>query len=131
LIRRTQLVFVPMLFLTPAAAVTLLVALGSILGELPELLRKRAHPERLLVIVADGWYSVGPALVIATLAAGAAHDATSGVLLLALAAQIAFDLVASALREVDVDEAALGVLCGDGVGDAFEDRPQLRRRSAA
>ena len=47
LIRPTQLVFVPMLFLTPAAAVPLLVALGSMLGELPDLLRRRAHPERL------------------------------------------------------------------------------------
>src|SRR3954449_8457200 len=65
LIRPTQVVFVPMLFLTPAATVPVLVALGSILGELPELLRRRAHPERIAVIVADGWYAIGPALVIA------------------------------------------------------------------
>ena len=47
LIRPTQIVFVPMLFLTPAAAVPLLVTLGGVLGELPDLLRRRAHPERL------------------------------------------------------------------------------------
>ena len=35
------------LFLTPAAAVPLLVTLGGVLGELPDLLRKLAHPERL------------------------------------------------------------------------------------
>ena len=44
LIRPTQLVFVPMLFLTPAAAVPLLVALGSVLGELPELLAPARAP---------------------------------------------------------------------------------------
>ena len=52
LIRPTQIVFVPMLFLTPAAAVPLLVTLGGVLGELPDLLRRRAHPERLAVVIA-------------------------------------------------------------------------------
>ena len=78
LIRPTQLVFVPMLFLTPAAAVPLLVALGAVLGELPDLARRRAHPERLLVIVADGWYAVGPALIIAAFSDGNAVDAGVG-----------------------------------------------------
>jgi PAS domain-containing protein len=99
LIRPTQIVFVPMLFLTPAAAVPALVVIGSVIGELPDLVRRRAHRERLLVTVADGWYAVGPAIVIAALADNAAHDATWEVLVLALAAQIAFDLVASMLRE--------------------------------
>ena len=49
LIRPTQIVFVPMLFLTPAAAVPALVVIGSLIGELPDLLRQHAHPERLLV----------------------------------------------------------------------------------
>ena len=99
LIRPTQIVFVPMLFLTPAAAVPALVVAGSLIGELPDLLRRRAHPERALVAVADGWYAVGPAIVIAVLAGGAAHDATWDVLLLALAAQLSCDFAASLLRE--------------------------------
>jgi hypothetical protein len=99
LIRPSQIVFVPLLFLTPAAAVPLLVALGSVLGDLPELIRRRAHPERLAVIIADGWYAVGPALVIAALASNSAGEAAWYVLVLALAAQIAFDLAASTLRE--------------------------------
>ena len=93
LIRPTEVVFVPMLLLTPAAGVPLLVAVGSALGELPELLRKRAHPERLAVTVADGCYSVGPALVVLGLGQG------TGALLLALAAQFATDLVVSSVRE--------------------------------
>src|SRR4051812_20870896 len=100
LIRPTEVVFVPMLFLTPAAAVPALVALGSLLGELPELLRHRAHPERILVILADGWYAVGPALlIIAAGDPGAAQQVGAGILLAALAAQFGTDLVASTARE--------------------------------
>ncbi|WP_157592004.1 SpoIIE family protein phosphatase [Solirubrobacter soli] len=99
LIRPTELVFVPMLFLTPAAAVPLLVAIGALLGELPELFRRRAHPERLLVVIADGWYSIGAALIIAAFSDGNAVDAAWGILLLALAAQLCFDFAASTLRE--------------------------------
>ncbi|MDA0179497.1 SpoIIE family protein phosphatase [Solirubrobacter phytolaccae] len=94
LIRPTQVVFVPMLFLTPAAAVPLLVTLGAVLGELPDLLRKRAHPERLAVVVADGWYAIGPALVVVAIG-----EPTLAVLALALLAQFAGDYAASAARE--------------------------------
>ncbi len=99
LVRPTQLVFVPLLFLTPAEAVPALVAVGSVLGDLPEIVLRRAHPERVLVTVADSWYSVGPALVIAVLVSGDQMDAAWGVLLLALGAQFAVDLAASTLRE--------------------------------
>ena len=99
LIRPTEVVFVPMLFLTPAAAVPVLITLGAILGELPELLHRRAHPERIPLIVADGWYAIGPALVISLLAEGPAHEAGAAVLLLALAAQFGSDFIASTLRE--------------------------------
>jgi PAS domain-containing protein len=95
LIRPTEIVFVPMLFLTPAEAVPALVALGSLLGDAPEIARRRAHPERLAVVVADGWYAVGPALVVAALGS----EPEYGVLVLALAAQFSTDLVATTLRE--------------------------------
>ncbi|HEY6890239.1 MAG TPA: SpoIIE family protein phosphatase, partial [Solirubrobacter sp.] len=73
--------------------------IGSVLGELPELVRRRAHPERVLVIISDGWYSVGAALIIAAFSDGNAVDAAWGILLLALAAQLCFDFAASTLRE--------------------------------
>jgi PAS domain-containing protein len=95
LIRPTQIVFVPMLFLTPPEAVPALVALGGLLGDAPDILRHRAHPERLAIVVADGWYSVGPALVVAALGS----EPEYGVLLLALAAQLSTDLTATMLRE--------------------------------
>ena len=95
LIRPTEIVFVPMLFLTPVEAVPALVALGALLGDTPEIIRHRAHPERLAVVIADSWYSVGPALVVAALGS----EPTYGVLLAALAAQLSTDLVVTMLRE--------------------------------
>ena len=99
LIRPTQLVFVPMVFLMPAAWIPALVGLGSVLGELPDIAWRKAHPERLCVVVSDAWYSVGPALVIVLLASGTGAEASWGVLGLAAAALAATDLVASSLRE--------------------------------
>ena len=99
LLRPTQLVFIPLAFLTPAAWVPALVVLGSALGELPELVRRRARPERLLVVVSDGWYSVGPALVIAASGLTGGQRGAWGVLALAVAAQFATDLAASSARE--------------------------------
>ena len=99
LIRPTQLVFVPMIFLMPAAWVPALVGLGSVLGELPDIAWRKAHPERLCVVVSDAWYSVGPAAVIVLLASGTGAEASWGVIGLAAVALVATDLVASSLRE--------------------------------
>jgi PAS domain-containing protein len=99
LIRPTQLAFVPMAFLTPAPWLPALVGLASVLGELPDVLRRRAPLERVLVVLADSWYSVGPALVIAAAGANSGEAAGWGVLLVALAAQFAVDLAASSARE--------------------------------
>src|SRR4051794_29092346 len=99
LLRPTQLVFVPMVFLTPAPWVPALVGIGHLLGELPDIMSQKANPERLLVIVGDAWYAVGPALVIALLGTGIGGETAWGVLVLALAAQFATDLAASSLRE--------------------------------
>src|SRR4051794_12940003 len=93
LIRPTQLALVPMAFLTPAPWLPALVGLGAALGELPDILRRGARPERVLVVLNDGWYSVGPALVLAVSGASSGQDAAWGVLAVALGAQFAVDLV--------------------------------------
>jgi anti-anti-sigma regulatory factor len=95
----TQLVFVPMLFLLPPEAVPALVAAGSLLGALPEIVLGRVHPERALFAVAGSWYAVGPALVFALFDPGAPSWDDAGVYVLALLAQFAGDFVASTLRE--------------------------------
>ncbi len=94
----TQTVFVPMLFALPASVVPLLVPLALALGMLPQVLRRDVAPGWLLTALANSWFAIGPALVLVL-----AHDHSpvgrSGVLLGALAAQFAFDFVASAARE--------------------------------
>jgi anti-anti-sigma factor len=99
LVGPTQLVFVPMLFLAPAEAVPALVAAGLVLSVLPEIVLRRAHPERALVAVADSWFAVGPAAVFALLSPGEPGWGDLDVYLLALAAQFALDFAVSTLRE--------------------------------
>jgi anti-anti-sigma regulatory factor len=114
----TQLVFVPMLFLLPPEAVPALVALGSVLSVLPEVLLRRAHLERAVVAVADSWYAVGAAAVFALLGPGAPDWSDVGIYVLALVAQFAVGGGVSAAREwfgagIHPRELApvLGVVC--------------------
>src|SRR4051794_33141062 len=99
LVRPTELVLVPMLFLLPPPLVPGLVAAGSVFSVLPEILRRRAHPERIVVAIADSMHAVGPAVVVTLLAPAEPTDAAAGVYLLALAAQFAVDFVTSTARE--------------------------------
>jgi PAS domain S-box-containing protein len=99
LIRPTELVLVPMLFLLPTPAVPALVAAGSVLSVLPEILRRRAHPERIVVAIADSMYAVGPALVVTLLAPADPTQAAAGVYVLALLAQFGVDFATSTARE--------------------------------
>jgi HD-GYP domain-containing protein (c-di-GMP phosphodiesterase class II) len=94
----TQLVFVPMFVLLPPGLVPLLVAAAFLLGDAPDYVRGRIHPERGLLHLFSSWHAVGPALVL-TLAGGpAATWGTAPVFALALAAQVAFDYGSSVVR---------------------------------
>ena len=64
----SQLVFMPMLLLAPPALVPLLVAASFLVGRLPSYLRGAVHPTRLVFVLADAVYAVGPAVVVALLA---------------------------------------------------------------
>src|SRR3712207_6776512 len=55
-----QLVFVPMLFLVSLPLVPLLVAGAFLLGEAPDFIRGRTHPDRWLHCVGDAWFALGP-----------------------------------------------------------------------
>ena len=96
----TQLIFVPMLFLLPAPLVPLLVALGLVLGLLPDVIRRRANPQQLLVQLHNSLHALGAALVL--ILAGEPSPSLArwplSVLLLALLAQFGFDFVGAALR---------------------------------
>jgi putative nucleotidyltransferase with HDIG domain len=94
----TQAVFVPMLFAVPVSLVPLLVALSLALGLAPAILAGRTHVSRILSVPGNSWFAVGPSLVL-LLAHDQRPDADWGILLLALAAQLACDFSADAVRE--------------------------------
>jgi HD-GYP domain-containing protein (c-di-GMP phosphodiesterase class II) len=87
----TQLVFVPMLFLLPLELVPLSVAAGVMLGNVLELVEGRIRLERVLGRLGDATYSLGPVLVLVAAGSPDPEEAAPLVLLLALAAQFAFE----------------------------------------
>jgi HD-GYP domain-containing protein (c-di-GMP phosphodiesterase class II) len=95
----TQLVFVPMVILLPPSTVPLLVVGFSLAGNLGRVLRGALHPQRALLSVGDGWYALGPALVLAIAAQPEPSWSGLPVYGSALAAQFGFDLVGSVLRD--------------------------------
>lgn len=95
----TELVLVPMLFLVPAAEVPLLVALGFILGGLPDILRGRLQAERAFVRLSYSWHCIGPTLVFILARPGAPSWHDWPIYALALGAQFAFDFASSMARE--------------------------------
>jgi len=95
----TQLAFVPLAFVTPAALLPAVVGIAWLLRRVPDIARGRSSGKRAWVAIGNGWFAVGPALV---LLAGGAHDASeAGIALLcaALVALFAVDLLVSELRE--------------------------------
>lgn len=95
----TQVVLVPMLFVAPVAWVPLLVVAGILIANLVEHWRGTIHLERVLIRFANGWYVLGPVLVLGL--AGEAPPAISAAPLYlgALAAQFAVDFASAAVHE--------------------------------
>jgi len=89
----TQLAFVPMLWLLPAPLVPLCVVAALLLWALPDVVRRRHSPQRLLTAVGNAGYAFAPAVVFAV-AAPSWRTA-----LIALVAQCALDSALSIARE--------------------------------
>jgi putative nucleotidyltransferase with HDIG domain len=94
----TQAVFVPMLFAVPVTLVPLLVPLALALGMVPRVLRREVSPSWLSTALGNSWFSLGAALVLA-LANDHSPRGNIDILVLALAAQLAFDFLASVVRD--------------------------------
>jgi putative nucleotidyltransferase with HDIG domain len=95
----TELVFVPMLFLLPTPSVPLLVAGGMLLGNLPDYLRGRTKPERIVLSLGDSWHAVPPVLVLVLAGAQTLGPEHWAIYLVALLTQFAGDFVISTARE--------------------------------
>jgi HD-GYP domain-containing protein (c-di-GMP phosphodiesterase class II) len=93
----TEPVFIAMLFLVPPHFIPFAVCAGLILGELPEIVRRRKPLDRLAIWIAASWFSVGPALVIFLWASGAPRWTSLPIYAGALAAQFVFDYASTFL----------------------------------
>ena len=93
----TQLAFVPLLFAMPVSIVPIAVVAASLLARVPDLLHGEVRPSRLVHVIGNSWFSVGPAAVFAV-ASIAPSAAAPGLLIAALAAQFIVDFSLSALR---------------------------------
>ncbi|MEA2385856.1 MAG: hypothetical protein QOJ22_30 [Thermoleophilaceae bacterium] len=111
-----QFVFVPMLFIVPLPLVPLLVAGAFILGELPSYIRGRVPPSRAICCIGDSWFTLGPVIVLATLAHGEAASLDSlWIYVAAFGAQVAVGSVMGLVGEwlagdVDFKEALSSTL---------------------
>jgi putative nucleotidyltransferase with HDIG domain len=94
-----QLVLVPMLFVVPVAYVPLLVAAGTVLGNLIDYARGTIHLERVFLRIVNAWHALGPALVLGLAGEGPPSLDQWPLYLGALAAQFALDFASAAVYE--------------------------------
>jgi HD-GYP domain-containing protein (c-di-GMP phosphodiesterase class II) len=93
----TQLTFVPLMFTMAPALVPPAVVLGLMLAAIPELARGQLRPARLVKMVGNAWFTIGPVLVFVIAGVSPRH-AGPWLLLTALGAQFAGDFLAAAVR---------------------------------
>jgi putative nucleotidyltransferase with HDIG domain len=109
----TQVAFVPLLFAVPLPLVPVAVPAVWALAKLPAVARGELRPARLVAVVHNSWFALGPVLVLALAAADAPSQAGPGVLIAAFAAQFALDFAASAVREALARGASLREQLGE------------------
>jgi HD-GYP domain-containing protein (c-di-GMP phosphodiesterase class II) len=116
-----QLLFVAMLALAPLPLVPAMVAVGAVLGVIPDFVRGMWHWDRTVTTVGDCWFAVGPVLVLAALAPEAATLALAEIYVLAYVAQLAGDFLWTLTRDRLVDRLPLGEVVRYFVGCARVD----------
>ena len=98
-----QLLFVSVALICPLPYVAIVVATASVLSMIPDAIEGAWHPERWVGRLADCWFCLGPVIVLALLAPGEASLAHAWVYMLALGAQLLFDVAWALVRDVVVD----------------------------
>jgi HD-GYP domain-containing protein (c-di-GMP phosphodiesterase class II) len=93
----TEAVFVVMWFVLPLRALPLTVCAAMLLGKLPEVVRGRMPVDRLVLTVANCWFSIGPFLVLYIAGTHGPRWADVPFYVAALVAQFLFDFAAAFL----------------------------------
>jgi HD-GYP domain-containing protein (c-di-GMP phosphodiesterase class II) len=104
----TELILVPMLFLLPTPIVPFVVSLSWALGRLIDYTTGATSVHRAFHVFGDCWHAVGPALVL--IVAGAQVFAWDEwpIYVVALVAQLGFDLGANTIRTWLIDGTSPG-----------------------
>ena len=92
-----QLALVPVLFMLPPWLVPVAMAASIVIARLPDVVRGRVVPARLLLAPANAWFTVGPAAVLAATGVPSPEEAGILILVAMLVAQIATDFAVSVL----------------------------------
>jgi putative nucleotidyltransferase with HDIG domain len=95
----SQIAFVPLLFVIPLALVPPAVVTAYAIARTDRMIRGELSPGRLLVVIPNAWFAVGPVAVF-TIAGVEPRDAGAVLLITALVAEFAVDFLVSALRDV-------------------------------
>ena len=89
----TEAIFVVMWFVLPVPTLPLAVCAAMLLSRIPDVVRGRMPPDRLALMIASCWFSVGAALVLYAAGTDAPRWEDVPIYLAALAAQFVFDFV--------------------------------------
>jgi diguanylate cyclase (GGDEF)-like protein/PAS domain S-box-containing protein len=96
--RPVMLVLPAMLLLLPAGAMPIAILAGHVAAQVPDVLRRRLPPRRLLMGVADSWFALPSAILLGLTGIPSTWHGALAVALVAVAAQFALDFVVSGLR---------------------------------
>jgi HD-GYP domain-containing protein (c-di-GMP phosphodiesterase class II) len=88
-----------MLVLLPPALVPVAVAVAITLGNVPDYVRGRTHPDRTMLVLGDSWHALVPAALVAVAAPTEPAWSAWPVYAAAVGSQFATDYVVTTLRE--------------------------------
>jgi HD-GYP domain-containing protein (c-di-GMP phosphodiesterase class II) len=119
-----QLALVPTLFLLPGWLVPVSMMTGIVLARMPDVVRGRTAPARLLLSPGNAWFTVGPAAVLLAAGSPSPQDAGIAVLVAMIVAQIGTDFLISSIfhlrtRNIPFDEQLLESLWVYGIDVAL------------
>jgi diguanylate cyclase (GGDEF)-like protein/PAS domain S-box-containing protein len=93
-----QLALVPMLILLPPGEIPLAVSAAHVVAAVPDVVRGRETPFRVLLSLANAWYCLAPALLLAWIGLPGDLPGMIGVCLLALVVLALWDAIGTAVR---------------------------------
>ena len=104
----TEAIFVVMWFVLPLPTLPLAACAALLLGRLPDVVRGKVAPDRLAIVIASCWSTVGPTVVLYLAGTNMPRWGDAPIYLLAIAAQFVFDFVPVFALQRSVVPVSLG-----------------------